>query len=45
MRRGQALFFFSTLIYGLISLLWYYALVPVLLVFVFSAGMWGSAQL
>ena len=46
MRRDQAFFFFfPTLIYGLISLLRYYALVPVLLVFlavgffVFSAGM------
>lgn len=42
-------FFFSTLIYGLISLLRYYALVPVLVflavgVFVFSAGMFGGAQ-
>lgn len=43
-------FFFSTLIYGLLSLLHYYALVPVLLVFlaggflVFSAGAFGGAQ-
>lgn len=49
MRREQAFFFFSTLIYGLISLLRYYALVPVLVflavgVFVFSAGMFGGAQ-
>ena len=51
MRREQAFFFFfPTLIYGLISLLRYYALVPVLLVFlavgffVFSAGMFGGAQ-
>ena len=43
-------FFFPTLIYGPLSLLRYYALVPVLLVFlaggflVFSAGAFGGAQ-
>lgn len=47
--KGTGFFFFSTLIYGLISLLRYYALVPVLVflavgVFVFSAGMFGGAQ-
>lgn len=42
--KGTGFFFFPTLIYGLISLLRYYALVPVLMVFlavvffVFSAG-------